>query len=365
MDTRLLFPGRARAGLLALGAIFALLLALPAASATAARGPASMVYTMTNSPTGNQVLAFERSQDGSLDPAGVYDTGGNGDGQNLGSQGSVVLSDDGRYLAVANAGSGSVTVFRVKPSGLEIFDIAEEALFHPVSVDIHRNLLVALSANGPLVAYRIEHDGLEFVPESYEPVGGQAAQVSFSPDGRHLAVTVKDLNGIVAYDIDRDGDITITDVAPSASPIPFGFAFDRFGRAIVSEAFQSALSVYDIDRDGMVSLVAGPVPDGQVAACWVVLSKDGRYAYTANAGSASISSYRLARDGSITLVNSVAAQTATQPLDMAISGDGRFLYAISRIDGVINVFAIGRDGSLTPVEAEPGIPATSFGLAAS
>jgi 6-phosphogluconolactonase (cycloisomerase 2 family) len=112
-----------------------------------------------------------------------------------------------------------------------------------------------------------------------------------------------------------------------------------------------------------VSLVDGPVPDGQAAACWVVVSKNGRFAYTANAGSASISSYAIGHDGSLTLLDAVAGQTATQPLDMGMSNNGRYLYVVSRVSGVINGFEVGHDGSLTPIETEAGIPATSFGLA--
>jgi 6-phosphogluconolactonase (cycloisomerase 2 family) len=326
-----------------------------------------MVYTMTNAPGGNQVLAFERGHDGTLTPAGAFDTGGNGDGLNLGSQGSVVLSENGRYLAAVNAGSGSVSLFGVRNDGLELVDTASDLLTRPVSAAFRGNLLVVLNGGSAsrLVAFRIHRGGLEFVPESPTPLGGDVAQVSFTPDGRHVAVTIKDLNAIATYRVTPAGQIVGADIAATASAVPFGFAFDRSGHMVVSEAAQSALSVYDIDRDGFVSLVDGPVPDGQAAACWVVVSKNGRFAYTANAGSASISSYAIGHDGSLTLLDAVAGQTATQPLDMGMSNNGRYLYVVSRVSGVINGFEVGHDGSLTPIETEAGIPATSFGLAAN
>jgi hypothetical protein len=52
------------------------------------------VYTQSNSPAGNAVLAFSRAGDGTLTAQGSYPTGGTGTGANLGSQGAVVLSDD-------------------------------------------------------------------------------------------------------------------------------------------------------------------------------------------------------------------------------------------------------------------------------
>ena len=58
------------------------------------------------------VLAFRRGEDGALEPAGEYPTGGAGLGAvHLGSQGSVILTADGRFLLVTNVGSNDVAVF--------------------------------------------------------------------------------------------------------------------------------------------------------------------------------------------------------------------------------------------------------------
>ena len=67
------------------------------------------VYTTTNSAAGNSVLAYDRSADGSLSPAGSYATGGTGSGGGLGNQGGLVLS--GNWLAAVNAGSNEVSLF--------------------------------------------------------------------------------------------------------------------------------------------------------------------------------------------------------------------------------------------------------------
>src|SRR5262245_46438928 len=50
------------------------------------------VYTQSNSASGNAVIVFGRSADGSLSAAGSFATLGNGTGAGLGSQGSVTLS---------------------------------------------------------------------------------------------------------------------------------------------------------------------------------------------------------------------------------------------------------------------------------
>lgn len=60
---------------------------------------------------------FSRRADGTLTPAGTYDTGGTGNGRSGFSQGSVTLSPDQRALLVVNAGSNQISDFAVLPGG--------------------------------------------------------------------------------------------------------------------------------------------------------------------------------------------------------------------------------------------------------
>jgi hypothetical protein len=53
---------------------------------------AGWVYTSTNATGGNQVEVFARQPDGTLKPAGSYNTGGTGTGASGFSQGAVTLS---------------------------------------------------------------------------------------------------------------------------------------------------------------------------------------------------------------------------------------------------------------------------------
>ena len=92
-------------------------IAVSTTSASADVGHASTIYTLSNEASGNRVLAFARSADGSLTPAGSYATGANGSGGGLGSQGAVVVSRDRQILLAVNAGSNSVSAFRVKRDG--------------------------------------------------------------------------------------------------------------------------------------------------------------------------------------------------------------------------------------------------------
>ena len=78
------------------------------------------VYVQTNEPE-NAVIAYRREDDGALTRLGSFATGGAGDAKpHLTSQGSVVLSSDGRHLLVSNVASDDVSVFAIREDGLEL-----------------------------------------------------------------------------------------------------------------------------------------------------------------------------------------------------------------------------------------------------
>ena len=112
-------------------------------------------------------------------------------------------------------------------------------------------------------------------------------------------------------------------------------------------------------------MISPVVETTQTAACWVVISKNGRYAYDTNTGSSSISSFRIGRDGSLTLLDAQAGLTGSgsRPSDMALTRDGRYLLALSGGTNTISGFVVQADGSLVPLGAV-NVPAGSVGLAA-
>jgi hypothetical protein len=108
------------------------------------------VYTLTNSPAGNAVLVYGRGGDGSLTPAGSFATGGAGSGAGLGSQNAVIVSDDHRWLFAVNAGSNSISSFRIRPGQrLELVDTVASGGSMPTSVAFRRGLLYVLNAGVP------------------------------------------------------------------------------------------------------------------------------------------------------------------------------------------------------------------------
>ena len=363
----ILNPVRAAAGLVSLLAVFAAV-ALTAQPTEAAPLGSGAVYTISNAISGNEVVAFHREHTGQLTPAGTFSTGGLGSGGDLGSQGSVALSEDGTSLLAVNAGSNSVSLFRVSPGGLHLLDTEDAQGTRPVSITVERDLVYVVNDGTDTIAgFRIGGGQLEPIAGSVQSFGtGAPGQVSFANAGKTLVVTNKTANEVVGFPVDSNGVAGPGTAVASAAPVPFGFAVDRQGRAIVSEAPGSDLSSYQVSRDGTVALIDGPVANGQAAACWVVLSKDEQFAFSANAGSANISSYRIDNDGSLQLVAAVAGSTVGGPQDLAVSNDGRYLYAISRGTHTISEFAINTDGTLAFIGSVSDLAMSSAaGLVAS
>lgn len=88
--------------------LFLTTIAWSGSASAAARWQGDAVYTATNAASGNAVLVFDRDKNGMLMAAGEYATGGLGSGDALGSQGAVILSENGRSLFVVNAGSSPI-----------------------------------------------------------------------------------------------------------------------------------------------------------------------------------------------------------------------------------------------------------------
>src|SRR5262245_60819580 len=168
------------------------------------------VYVQTNDAQKNEVVAYRRESDGSLSQVGRFETGGRGTGKpHLPSQSSIVLSDDGAWLLVANGGSDTISLFAVEAEGLRLADSKESAGGTPTSIAVRGSLVyVANNAAANIVGFEIVDGKLAVLDGSTRSLSGDGAdpaQVSFSPDGRTLVVTERGSNSISAFAIDEQG----------------------------------------------------------------------------------------------------------------------------------------------------------------
>lgn len=333
--------------------------------------PSAHVYTLSNQVTGNSVIAFERRSDGTLQLEDSFAAGGIGTGSGLGSQGALSLSHDHNWLLAVNAGSNEVSAFRVKGHQLQLTSKVPSGGTMPVSITSFQHWVYVLNAGSPatIAGFYLSPGGnLVPIANSTRLLNGKVtapAQISFTQDGTSLVITEKATSKIVSYQVTALGIPGERQELPSASPTPFGFAVGKQGYVFVSEAMQSTLSVYQVTGTG-IRLVSGPAPDHQKAACWVVLTQDGRYAYVANAASNTISAYRVSASQDVALLNTdgVTAETGNGPIDEALSNNSRFLYVLNSGSHSIRTFSIHSDGSMQFLSDGEGLPPGAAGLAA-
>ena len=319
------------------------------------------VYTMTNDPGGNQVVIFNRTDDGLLTKAGSISTQGTGSGGGLdplGSQGSLVLSEGHRWLLAVNAGSNEISVFQVLPGGLKFVDKVGSGGVLPVSLTVFHDLVYVLNAGSPnITGFNLSYDGkLTRLAGSTRSLvsTGTFAQVGFDRKGKTLVVTDKADSNILVYSVDHDGlPATNPVTSPSNGATPFGFIFDQWGYLVVVQVGDDAVSSYSVLNNDTLKVISPSVLDGQKASCWIVGNELG-YIYTANPGTSNISAYKIdAENGTLTLLNGIAGLGNT-PLDMAIPRNDQFLYAVDPANSGIDMFQIESNGSLTNLGTAPG-----------
>ena len=367
-----------RSALVLLLATFAA--ALVAAQAGYAGRAGDLVFVQTNELSGNQVVVYDRGADGTLTRAGTYPTGGLGgaalpgtESDRLASQGSLAYDAQHRLVIAVNAGSDTVSSFRVTGNRLALANVVPSGGQFPASVGLHGNLVYVLNSGGTGIVqgFRIGGGGLTPIPGSARTLGlansnppfflTSPGQLGFTPDGNHLIVTTKVSGSLIdVFQVEPDGTLSAAPVAnPSATPVPFAFTFAH-GKLVMGEAGTSSLTTYDVQHDGTLT---GPKSqsDGQAALCWV--TRVGRFFFVSNTGTSTISSFRLGPGGQPLLLNAVAASTNPGTIDSAKSG--RFLYAETGTQGTVDEFRVEGDGSLTPLGSATDLPPGIEGIAAS
>jgi 6-phosphogluconolactonase (cycloisomerase 2 family) len=269
-------------------------------------------------------------------------------------------------------------VLRVEPHGLTLVDNVSSGGDRPTSLTVHNDLLYVLNAGAPanITGFTVGHDGrLAMLAGSTRLLASPnttPAQVQFSPDGAVLVVVERAANMISTFIVGKTGYVSGPNSHASAGNGPFGFDFDKHGHLIVSETAGapggSAASSYDVSPTGMLTTLTASAPTNQLAACWVVVTKNGRYAYTANAASGSISGFAIGKDGRLSLLapdgRTAVVGAGSAPIDMAISNNGRYLYVLGNGSHMISGFRIGEDGSLTAAASAGPIVAGAAGMAA-
>jgi len=351
---------------------------LPAPSQAETRGASTgAVFAMTNDVERNAVITYIRNADGSLQQSGSFLTGGRGSGgvtDPLGSQGSLTLSQDGSRLFAVNAGSGNLSLFRVRGTKLTLVQKIACGGSTPIAVAQHGSLVyVANEGAASNVAgfYLASNGKLKAIAGSIQFLStgnSGASSLSFSPDGQFLLVTEKLTNSIDAFHVQADGTLGPIKTNPSAGPGLFALQFAPNGTALAVETGPaggtnaSAISSYSVLANGVLTPISTSIPTLAAATCWHAITPSGQFVFTSNAGSATISGFSIGATGSLTPLPGTIVGTnpaGSTNLDIAISSDSKFLYTLDSGTGTVSIFAINSDGTLNNLGDAGGLSAAA------
>jgi 6-phosphogluconolactonase len=324
-------------------------------------GGDGMVFSMTNA-VNNSIVAIKRDMAGILSGAEVYMTHGNGTGAQtvdpLGSQGSVILSGDGRFLFAVNAGSNNISSFLVQQGRLILVDVVYSGGLRPNSLATIGNFLFVTNSGDAtypsnVTVFQVSADGhLSQISGGTMPLSASNAGpgcVVISNLGHKLVVTEKATNALSIFQVQSDGTLLRLKIYRSIGAVPFGSAFLNNNLLLVSEAGPNALSSYTVAADGVLTVISGSVLNNQKATCWVSVNSKEKHAYTSNAGSGTITDYLINNDGSLTVVGSIPStpQGTGAPLDNAIDKSVQNFYVLNGNEGSISTFKIDENGHLS------------------
>ena len=289
----------------------------------------------------NNVTAFRLGTDGALlrgesttatpNPAAVGTT-----------PRALAISQDSRFLYVANSGSDSVTVFSIGTAGL----------LTPVPATTGNPNPVAAGGSAPI------------------------ALATASP-GRFLYVANRASNTVTAFQIETSGLLTqVPPAGPGTNPISVSgtgltaLAMSPNGQFLyTTNGTSNTVTVFQVVTSGLLTLVPptgsnpnpastrGTTPNG------IAVASNGAHLYIVN-GEGNVSAFAIASNGLLTLVPASGtapnpAPAGANPAAVTISEDGQFLYVTNRGGSVGSVSAytiVSESGTLVPLTPLLGNP---------
>jgi 6-phosphogluconolactonase len=389
-----------------------------AASKKAAKASTGWVFTSTNNATGNQVIVFKRGSDGKLTQSAIVSTGGKGIASEppfgfpiVDSSGAINMTPDGKLLFVVNAGSNSVTSFQVTSSGLKKVAVASTQGKLPISLASSGHLLYVVneisqniygwrfSSDGKLTGIKGSKEKLTAVtPKGGKDKVGVAAGIGFVNNGGVVAVTQRGLpltyGEINTFLIDHNGAAGPAKAfATKGVANPFGFS-SVGSYLLVSNAglvktpsgampnpadftqFTGSDATYKVSLDGKVRFIHN-TPSGGRAACWLIVTHNGKTAITTNtlssgtppaggptSGKGAVATLSVGGNGQMTLQKQ-ADTSPGFPGDEALSHDDKYVYVsvpsiIVHGGSHMEVYKLGSGGSLTHIQTVPSTNPSTY-----
>ena len=384
-------------GVLAAALIVGCLIAVVGGSARSE--PSGVLFVESNQaqPGANSVLGFA-FQSGDLRPLSIQETptGGSGstdlsDSGVLDADQQLLVDPNGRLLFAVNQGSDSIAVFRVQDHG-ELAPVQGSPFpsggAAPASVGLRGNTLIVankaqdgvrdLSALAPNYTTFTVGGGGRLTPTGSTftaPLGSSPTQAFVVPH-RDVVVSTEESGPIRSFELTKSGALVQapgSPLAPDDSLFPPGFPDSKkFGLGIdgypslplvyINMPTVSKLAVYSVDPSGRLTFIRGLDNAGSVLPCWVLITRDGRFLYTANAGNDTVSAFSLSDPLNPHQLQTLTLKGKGNPWNLRFDPSQRYLFVNTpRATEVtppgegnsLHSLRIGTDGRLSELADSP------------
>ena len=363
--------------LLALSAVFSAAFA----NTALAQDFTGAVYVGTDAQQ-NGLVAYGRKADGTLAYIGEYPSGGAGARLNTGGpidpllSAHSVLNVDNRFVLQINAGSNTVSSFRVnKDFSLTLISVVPSDGFGPDTIAERDGIVYVANVDsdgvftgpqdqvGNIVAFTLNRGTgrLQEIPGSKRQLVGRPSDLAVAPTGRSLVVSIYNA-----------GSSAISDSAAAAELESFGVVRPGFLTPVPVSAITSTQRNNDQNRN-LPSAIG--IAIREVRGHEVVVVTESRE-FLANGQSAtlrqfqtgSVSTFGLNDFGffrPISLDVPTSSQITTGPTNTSTSScwisfdkDGRTFWVVSASSSIISSFRFNEDGSVEEIDsrAATGVP---------
>ena len=246
---------------------------VPASTAHAAKPKVvGHMYSQSNGLTGNEIVIWNRYSNGKVKLGGTVSTGGVGAAQQqpgctatcpqLDTDFEVLLTPDHTLLFAVNAGSNTISAFRVAANGsLTLAGTVSSNGAFPFSLTSHGSELYVLNADSTSIAgFTFNSTGaLTPIPGSVQKLTkdampGLSRQIGFDNTGKLLIVTLLMPSEIDTFAVGASGAAGPASEVASTTPFPFGFVFDKANQLVMSQVSsltaEGSTATYSVTASG-------------------------------------------------------------------------------------------------------------------
>ncbi len=290
----------------------------------------NVLYTESNEPTGNTILAYRRAADGSLSlltgsPFDLKGLGLENPTENVGpsdADDQFAISADHKLLFAVNSGSNTIAVLNIASDGT-LNHIAGSPFpsggINPISLELLGDKLYCANKNVAGVGtpnytvFTVATNGALSAPTvvATSPAGSSAAQILAAPDGKTMftndflaPATPAPAGSLRSYAIQSDGKLsqngsalTLPVVAPAGTPasaaplylVTQGVTVHPSQRVFYAcGPVSSKIGVYTYDASGVLSFNSFAQTSGLLS-CWLLINPTGSRMYVVSTGDNSVS----------------------------------------------------------------------------